>query len=444
MRVELQNTRAELAFTKEELTKAKEENIFLKSVISELSHKKTSSNSSIPPSTEIEKKTKSLRQKSGKKTGGQKGHKGFTLEMRSNPDKQEDYISQYCQKCGQELKTSVLLHEKRQLIDIPSIQPHVTEYRVYKRICQCGYCNIADFPKDVRARISYGPNIKAMCAYFNVRQYMSFSRTKEMFADIFNIHMSEGTVANIMKSVAKKCEPVYEQIRQRISQSTCVGSDESGARVAGKTQWIWAWQTRLLTFLVISSNRGFNTIKENFQDGFLHAILVHDCWKPHFNTLTKGHQICIAHILRELAYFIEKRQKWAYEFLKLLLKALNLKKQMLCHPNVDYTTQIKELERQKNDLLNENIEIKNKKLKTLQKRLIRYNYYLFTFLHNPEVPPDNNATESAIRNIKIKLKVSGQFRTFAGAQYYAVIRSVIDTTIKNGKNVFNILSLVSN
>ncbi|MBK8052265.1 MAG: transposase [Saprospiraceae bacterium] len=91
-------------------------------------------------------------------------------------------------------------------------------------------------------------------------------------------------------------------------------------------------------------------------------------------------------------------------------------------------------------MLNKEIHSKDKKLHTLQKRLNKHQQYLLTFLKVMEVPPDNNFSEQAIRNVKVKLKVSGQFRSDQGASYYAVLRSVIDTAIKRNLNVLQVLA----
>ena len=94
-------------------------------------------------------------------------------------------------------------------------------------------------------------------------------------------------------------------------------------------------------------------------------------------------------------------------------------------------------------LLNNPPDSKHKKLHTFYKRMCRERQHLFTFLFIENVPPDNNASERAIRNVKVKQKISGQFKTEQTAQNFAKIRSVIDTTIKNGLNVLDALNLIA-
>ena len=436
---ELRLTKEELRLTKEELRLTKEENEKLKLRILDLSHKKTSTNSSIPPSSDIQKTTKSLRQKSDKKSGGQPGRKGTTLEFHSAP-KVIDHIDDTCPACGADYVDDPIFKERRQVFDLPTIVIQVFEHRIFERRCRCGVCSISSFPVDVKSPISYGRKIETLCGYYSARQYMRRARIREMLADVFNVPISEGTIVNKIKSLAHRCMPQYDEIKNDVQQSTCVGTDETGGKVNGKLRWLWTWQTRLVTFIIVSSNRGYETIEKYFAEGFANSILVHDCWKAHFITRAKGRQICMAHVLRELQYFIERRNRWAYELTKLIWKSLALKNKMLINPDVNYDKQIKQIENTLQDLLQAELHSKDKKLRTLKKRLNKYHEYLLTFLKVMEVPPDNNFSEQAIRNVKVKLKVSGQFRSEQGADYYAILRSIIDTTIKRKANVLQVLA----
>jgi transposase len=127
----------------------------------------------------------------------------------------------------------------------------------------------------------------------------------------------------------------------------------------------------------------------------------------------------------------------------MLLRALTLKENMLAE---DYQKEVKErteLEAQLEELLKQDIAPDHKKLAVFKERIVRYRNYLFTFLYNIEVPPDNNASERAMRTCKVKQKESGLFRSEDGAQDFAIIRSVIDTTIKNTQNVWDALRVVA-
>lgn len=417
--------------------------------IEDLMHRKNSRNSSLPPSKDENRplKNQSLRAKSGKKVGGQKGHKGSTLKMVENPDQIFNHRPEFCNCCGNDLNNEpeeFLL--KRQVVDIPAILPKFTEHRIFKKTCSCGHHNTAVFPENVRASISYGTNIQATIAYMHTRQYLPFERMSEFFKDVCNLPISQGTISNILNSFAKKAQPAYDLIANEVWKGNVVGSDETGIKVNGKNNWFWTWQSKFATYVVFSKNRGIATIESNFPKGFKDTILVHDCWASHFRTQCKTHQLCIAHLLRELI-FLEQRfeSSWAANFKRMLLDALELKKKL---KQESYDFPIAERDGIKNtlaNLLEKSLPEKQKKLRAFHKRMRKHKNYILTFLDHYNVPPDNNASERAIRNVKVKQKISGQFKTENGAQIYAVIRSVTDTCIKNSQNVlaaFKTIALV--
>ena len=418
----------------------------LESRIAELEHKKNSGNSSVPPSRDENRKTRSLRKKSGKKTGGQSGHKGNTLKMSNNVDAIIDHFSDFCQTCGSQLETEKKLRARRQVIDLLPIQPIVTEHRVHERRCNnCGHNNCGSFPDQVNSPISYGNGIMTMIAYLSVRQYISMNRIQEILGSVFNVKMSEGTVKNQLSKYANKCNWIYEQIRLRLLRAHWIGTDETAYRLNGKKAWMWTWQNEKYTLLYASTNRGTQTINEVYPQGLTNSILLHDCWKPHFKTACQTHQLCLIHLLRELEYFIEKRtNKWSFDFAKLLRKSIQLNHKIIDMDSqqFDHVIAIQKIQNSAEELIDQPIHTSNKKLLAFQKRMKKYSNYLFSFLVHPSVPYENNSSERAIRNMKVKMKVSGMFKTYEGAQNFAIIRSVIDTCAKNNKSIFNALSLV--
>ncbi|MEZ5195743.1 MAG: IS66 family transposase [Bacteroidales bacterium] len=429
----------------EELTKEVQ---YLKERLSKYEHPKNSGNSSIPPSKDENrpKRNTSLREKTGRRPGGQTGHKGNTLKMVSNPDILQEHIPCYCEGCGNDISNlSSEFAGKRQVIDIPEIKLHVTEHRIYSKVCSCGHVTTGDFPFQANAPVGYGNNIESLIGYFHSRQYIPFKRMQEFFKDVFNIPISEGGIHYLLNKLVAKALPAYELIKQKLSSTTvAVGTDETGLKVAGDKHWAWTWQNNDATFISITDNRGMASINENFRNGFENAVLVHDCWKSHFNTNALSHQICIAHLLRNLNYLTELyNHKWSKVCKMVFKSALDLKFRM---SDVDYyipnpirTT----LESRLDFLINYKLDKNHKELITFQKRLIRYRDYLFTFLYHPKVPPDNNASERAIRNIKVKQKISGQFKSPNGAFIFAVLRSITDTVIKNNQNVLSSLNIIA-
>lgn len=404
-----------------------------------LTHSKNSRNSSIPPSKDENRplKNQSLRTKSDKKVGGQNGHKGTTLKMIENPDITILHEPNFCKNCGSNLESaSSEFVSRRQIIDIPPIKPEYTEHQIFKKVCHCGFCNVAEFPAQLGSKISYGANIQATIAYLHTRQYLPFERMSEFFNDFCNLPISQGTISNLLDKFAQKAQPAYGLIAQRIENQNIVGSDETGIKVNGEKGWFWTWQNKLMTYIAFSNNRGFASIEANFFNGFHNAVLVHDCWSSHFKTPCKTHQLCTAHLLRELTFFQERYQsKWAIDFKTLIYKALELKKNLIQIEYEKPTPKRNDILFDLKLLLQTPVPKQEKDLCAFHKRMTKYEDYIFTFLFYQCVPPDNNGSERAIRNVKVKQKISGQFKTERGAQIYAIIRSVTDTCIKNKQNV---------
>lgn len=416
---------------------------YLKGRLSKYETPKNSGNSSKPPSSDFPKiqKTQSLREPSGKKPGGQPGHKGTTLKMSDTPDIILNHSPNNCICCGEDLSGyGAQLASRRQVIDIPPIKPVITEHDVYKIRCRCGHENTAAFPEGIVSPVSYGPNTQSMIAYLSTRQYIPVERTAELMSNVFGLPISTGGVCYLLEKVRQKAAPVYESIRQLVLKGNVIGADETGVNINGKNNWAWAFQNPKATFIAIHKSRGKKAIDHIMPEGFENNILVTDCWAAYFKDIVVWHQLCTAHLLRELKFFIEKYpgNTWAQRMNGLIANALEMRKENKLTPQKS-----EEITRTFLVLIQEPASQKIKELITFQKRMVKYSDYVFAFLNNPEIPPDNNGSERAIRNFKVKQKISGLFRSTGGAEIFATLRSVIDTAIKQGQNPYEKLQAIS-
>jgi len=432
-----------------ELYHVKEENKSLTTKVAQLTKRlekyenpKNSKNSSKPPSSDFprQQKTQSLREPSDKKPGGQAGHEGATLKCLS-PDFIEEHSPSYCNCCGKDLSDQPDIYVgKRQVIDIPPIIPVVTEHQLFEKRCTCGHLNRSSYPKGVTAPVSYGGNAQALIAYLSIRQYLPVMRSAELLNDVFNLPISTGGIDYVLNKVIMKSMAAYEYIRQNVLQNNVIGADETGVNINGHNNWAWTFQHARATFIAINPNRGFNAIVEIMPEGFKNNVLLTDCWASYFKTDAGSHQLCTAHLLRELTFLKERHKKdtWAERMSDLIVRSLNLRK-------TDCITKSKvdEIMNLFTDLLNEPVNKDLDELTTFRKRMVKYADHVFYFLLHKDVPPDNNGSERAIRNFKIKQKISGFFKSPEGARGYAVIRSVIDTAIKNDQNPLQILNLIT-
>ncbi len=403
---------------------------------------KNSTNSGIPTGKEINtpKKNQSTRKKGGK-NGAVFGHKGTNLKQTDTPDEIIDieFNIDSCKKCGFNISEVLAkLHEKRQVQDLnlQDTLQKITQYQSYSKECpECGFVNHDNsYPVMVAPHISYGKNIMAIVVYLSVVHYVSYKRIVQTLQTLYKISISEGTVDSLLKKAAKLSQNEIDKIVSELSLADIVGIDETGVKVNGSRDWNWVFQNNRCTFIVHNESRGAKVIEKNFEDGFVNAIIVHDNYSSYNNLISSGEQLCLAHKIRDLNYAIECDNAQVMKDMKSLLQEA-----MIDHKLDLLPSQREILKEQYLLMFDELLETKVKEKSETQKQINSFKKArdkIFTFLLHPNVPPDNNGSERAIRNIKVKLKVSQQFKSTQGAKDYATLRSIVDTARKRDMNEF--------
>jgi len=289
--------------------------------------KKNSTNSGTPTGQEINtpKRNQSTRKKGGK-NGGVFGHKGSNLKQTNTPDKIIDieYNINSCKSCGFDLSDVLAkLHEKRQVLDLDLKETisKITQYQSYSKECpKCGAMNHDNnYPQMVAPHISYGKNIMAIVVYLSVVNYVSYKRIVQTLQTLYKISISEGTVDKLLKRAAKLSQKEISKIVSQLSIADKVGIDETGVKVNGSRDWNWVFQNDSCTFIVYNKSRGASVITDNFEDGFINAIVVHDNYSSYSKLIALGEQLCLAHKLRDLNYAIECDNSQVMKDLKALL-----------------------------------------------------------------------------------------------------------------------------
>jgi transposase len=277
-----------------------------------------SSNSGKPPSSDGLKKparVSSLREPSGKKTGGQKGHPGETLRRTETPDVTIDHYPRACATCGAALTAKMAMdHVARQVFDLPEPQPLiVTEHRAHRCCCAaCGTQTRAAFPEGVSAPVQYGRRIGAFVLYLLHYQLLPEKRLAELMAHLFGVHMVTATIARISQDCAQRFQSFADAVRDHVAVAPVKHMDETGFRIGGKTQWLHVASTILLTFYRVSPKRGSLL-------AHVAGIVVHDHWKPYYTLKGVLHALCNAHHLYELKALVEIEKKdWAHKMQRLL------------------------------------------------------------------------------------------------------------------------------
>ncbi|MCD6336987.1 MAG: IS66 family transposase [Candidatus Marinimicrobia bacterium] len=415
---------------------------------------KNSRNSSKPPSSDGLKKPgpkpKSLRKQSGKKPGGQKGRKGHNLEKAKDPDYIIPLPVTSC-SCNADL-SGVPAHKYdcRQVFELPEPKLEVFEYQSEIKICpKCGQIVKASFPEGVNAPVQYGPRFRGMLVYMQNQHFIPADRLSQLVSDLYGTSVSVATILNASTRSYNNLAHFEEDLIDALTDSVILHVDESGVRTAKKLYWLHSASTELLTFYGIHEKRGckamdhFN-ILPNFQ-----GRLIHDFWKPYFKYGCK-HGLCNPHLLRELTFLFEQQnQIWAKKMFDLLLN-MNA---FVGEQNDQLTSGQKDpWLKQFHEILSEGWETnplpeKPKKKKRgrqaktkSQNLLIRFGDFedsILAFLHDINVPFSNNLAEQDIRMIKVRLKISGCFRTTQGAENFARIRSYLSTARKQGRNILD-------
>ena len=431
-----------VAAQSKEIRTLKKENSSLRKRLSKYEQpSKDSKNSSVPPSkeglkTEVIRRTNSLREKSDKPVGGQTGHQGYTRKIVDAPDLILDHSSHYCQDCGRDISAlEATLEYTTQEIDIPLIAPIIKEHRHSAKVCSCGCHNRPYAPKKRGGNnITFGKNIQALVTYLNVVQCVPYERLQSMLKTIFSIEMSQGTISNIIQVAKTKAEPAIKLIKDYIRGSSVVGFDESGCYCNGRLDWSWIAQTPHSTLVFRASSRAGKVLENQFGADVLKNITaVTDRHAAYFALDFKDHQICLAHILRELQYLneLDPNQDWSKKVEELLKETIH-KRNENPSTKIDASPWLKKLD----DLLKISLGHLKKYFDRLRNGLIKYKNYIFNFLENPAIPSNNNGSERGIRKLKIKQKISGTFRSDNGADAFMTLHSITDTAWKNNQSPF--------
>ncbi len=427
-----------------------------------------SGNSGKPPSSDgLNKKPariSSLRERSGKKTGGQKGHPGKTLSRTETPDATIDHFPEVCEGCGAPLsKTAATDHTARQVVDLPEPRPLiVTEHRAFA--CRCGNCGKqtrAAFPEGVNAPVQYGVRIAAFVVYLLHYQLLPERRLAELMADLFGVNLVTATIASMSQSCAARFQGFVAAVRDHVAAAPVKHLDETGFRIGGKTQWLHIASTILLTFYRISPKRG------SLPEGVT-GIAVHDHWKPYYTLKGVLHALCNAHHLRELKALVEiEREDWARKMQRLLRRACHATN-LAREQGVPLSPRLIALiERSYDAILAQGFAFHasqpalvrasgKAKRRGRTPRRVGHNLLLrlstrkpdvLRFLSDPAVPFTNNQAERDGRMMKLRQKISGGFRSEDGAAEFGVIRSLLSTAKKQGWDILctltaNPLSLI--
>lgn len=406
-----------------------EDNARLKSIINN-----DSSNTSLPPSTDQKggkpANTYNGREKSGRKAGGQKGHKGTTLTKARVEEKIKSG------KCRHEIRTlgnpSGVKYITKYVLDL-DVCPKITEIRIYAD--ESGKIHV---PKEYRSDVVYGANVKALA----VSLYSEGVMSNDRIADFLNaasgdlLGLSAGSVYGFCRKLSEEAGESIRCLEERLLNQSVVATDATTVTVNGKQSYIRNFSIDDTVIYRAMKSKAIPALERlEFLSRYT-GILIHDHETAlyHFGS---DHGECNVHLLRYLKKNTEETgNNWSQEMEKLLCEMNRERKKLMEREILSFTEEtLSGYEQKYTDLLakgreeNKNTRHKyaKKEEKALLNRMEKYRHNHLLFLYNFSVPFDDNISERDLRKVKNREKMAGGFRKESGNEMYCAILTVIET-----------------
>jgi transposase len=424
---------------------------------------KDSHNSSLPPSSDrFVRPPKSLRTKSGKKPGGQKGHRGHHLRQVERADEVLIHPVRCCEQCQHDLRSQkASVPERRQVIDLPTKRLWITEHRVEEKQCpRCFHLTRASFPACVRAPAQYGTSIQTLATYLVEGQSVPYARASQLLRELLGIQLSAGSIASFVTSCHQQLAEVETQLKAALVKANVIHQDETGLHVGTAGWWVHVCSTDRLTHYAAHQSRGRTALDAIGIAPQFRGTSVHDGFLS-YQGYCFTQALCNVHHLRELTFIEEElKQLWARKMKELLLemKAAVEQAKALGQHEVDALL-LAHFLRRYDEILTEGYQAnpppavpskseqskrtpgraKQSPARNLLDRLAGGKWAVLRFLLDFAVPFDNNQAERDLRMIKVQQKVSGCFRTEVGVAMFCRIRSYLSTLRKQGIELLSAL-----
>jgi transposase len=394
---------------------------------------KTPDNSSIPPS-KGQKENRAERRAKGKR----RGRPGVSRALAESPDEVVEALAGSCPHCDHALteadQAGVFAYDH---IDIPPIKPVVTRIHLHRGQCPC--CRrkfTAPAPEGMAPGSPFGPNIDALIIHLHITQMIGFERLSKLMAEMFGLVISEGAIANILRRAEPALAAAGDAIAAEVRASAVVASDETSARIKGKTWWQWVMSSTAAVYHVIADTRGARVVTD-FLDGAVPEVWVADRYGAQNGHATQR-QVCLAHLLRDTQYAIDEGDKtFAPDFQKLLRKACAIAARREALKDSTLAAYLSTLESRLDRLLA--AAPTSPAGRKLAKAVKACRCDLFVFMRRKDVPCTNNVSERHLRPSVIFRKVTGGFRSEWGAGVYANAASVIATGKLRGQTALSAL-----
>ena len=417
-----------------------------------------SHNSGRPPSTDRTRARrghapKSLRRPSGRRPGGQPGHRGATLAPRATPDAVVWHVPEACGCCGHAFAADALAgipvtRERRQVFDLPPLRLVCTEHQVTERACpHCGAVTRGGFPAEARATVQYGPGVLALGVALTAQHLLPVQRSADVLTALTGQRVSPATVLAAERRVVGVLGPVLARIRAGLAASPVLHLDETGFFVARQRRWLVVACTPTLTLYAAHAQRGTAAHDAMGLLPTYTGTAVHDGYASYATYRGCRHALCGVHLLRELTYLAEEEgARWAAAFRQALeaMRRTTVTARAAGRTCLDARTRRRYRRRYAALLargeaaqlpappVRRGVRHPRHASAHLLGRLRRDREAVLRFVEDLAVPFDNSEAERDLRMMKVEQKVSGGFRTAAGAATFCALRSYLVTARKQG------------
>jgi transposase len=383
---------------------------------------KTPDNSSVPPSHGPKKTTEFVKSRRKKKR-----HPGAHRPLHPNPTQQRDVMASVCGHCGADVSQSPQEPcEAYDRIEIPPIAPDITRVRLHGGVCPCCAGRFkAEAPAGLEPGSPFGPNLRAFVIYLRFTQNVGFERLSRLMGNVFGLDISEGALVNILSAAREPFAAANAAIRARLLSGSVICSDETGLRVGKRSWWLWVFHHGLDACFLTHPRRSKEAVEE-FLGDVRPETWVSDRYSAQAGWAKKGHQVCLAHLLRDTQYVIDEGDGVFAPALRHFIGAA-CDKAELRHRWNDATLKIHArcLEAAFDRIMALTpVHPAGVKWKSAVEKI---RPHLFVFMSNRDVHPTNNESERSLRPCATYRKVTNGFRSQWGAKQYADIRSVFET-----------------
>jgi transposase len=400
---------------------------------------KTPANSSVPPS-QARKPNRAERR--GKKRGPRRGHAGAS-RPRAVPDATISCRPAACGGCGALLPPEgQRLIGRSQVEELPAVRTVVIEVLRYQAAgANCDRRTAAEPPAWFAPHATFGPRVEALLAYLHQTHRVSYERLVELCREVLGLRLSEGAIANALGRIAIRAGPEVERIRAAVRASPVINSDETGARVAGDTRCHWVFQTPTASYHLIAGSKGAAVIAEFLGDR-RPAVWGSDCAPAQLGSPAAQHQICLAHQIRDLTYADEadgeRGARWARTLRHVFGRAIRLHRERASLPPATFARRRTLVVNAAQRLVFRDWAGDGEAGK-LQRRYAKRWDDLFVFLEREDVEPTNNSSERDLRPAVLHRKLTGGYRSEAGAERGGIFATILTTARKTGQNRFETL-----